>query len=162
MTLTSTVNFISPCYLHCLHVIIVIIFLNVGIILGIISRTHKAASRVFFKGDGTRPLEITSREEGNCPLRHEEQAKGTLTFQYKVYSIQLLWLEETFCRFADKFAKWSLSVLRPAQEELVTSHVLIPWLDTITNLSWEEIMNSKWQVKGKLGHVVQIRVVRLT
>ena len=25
-----------------------------------------------------------------------------------------------------------------------------------------EIMNSKWQVKGKLGHVVQIRVCRST
>ena len=30
-----------------------------------------------------------------------------------------------------------------------------------TNLC-EEIMNSKWRVKGKLGHVVQIRVCRLT
>ena len=30
-----------------------------------------------------------------------------------------------------------------------------------TNLG-EEIMNSKLQVKGKLGHVVQIRVCRLT
>ena len=49
--------------------------------------------------------------------------------------------------------------MRPAQEELVTSHVSIPWLDTITNL-WRN--NEKWIASKRETWSIQIRVCLLT